>query len=154
MECIFYNPKEIRFADGLHGWKCMCELSSGLAFQDEIEYEFNDFTNNITIDVNSDLVDYIYPTLIITADNKTNPIDVTIINVSDNNRSMILKDITALTEIYIDCPVGSVIDSTGISLFNNLLDRKFLRLLSGENVLKISGINNIKIIYQNVRYIL
>jgi hypothetical protein len=154
LECVFYNAEEIRYAGGLYGWKCSCLLSSPVAFQDEIEYEYTDFTNDITIEVNSDLTDYIYPTLVLTASNETNPIDVTIKNVSDDNRSVALEGITALTEIYMDCPVGSVIDSTGKSLLDNLLDRKFLRLLPDENVLQISGVDSMKIKWQNVRYIL
>ena len=39
------------YADGLHGWKCTCTLSSGWAFQDEIEITYTDFTDNITATV-------------------------------------------------------------------------------------------------------
>ena len=142
------------YADGLHGWKCTCILSSGWAFQDEIEITCTDFTEDITVPVDSDNGEYIYPTLTFSATTTTNPISPTIINTSDNNRAMVVKDIPAQTEVYIDSAVGTITDNTGASLYPNLVDQKFLRLVNGDNVLQISGISELKIKYQNVRFII
>lgn len=60
VECVFTNPEAMFYADGLHGWKCTCTLSSGWAFQDEIEITYTDFTNDIVIPVDSDNGEYIY----------------------------------------------------------------------------------------------
>lgn len=154
VECVFTNPEAMFYADGLHGWKCTCTLSSGWAFQDEIEITYTDFTENITIPVDSDNGDYIYPTFTFSADATTNPISPTIVNTSDNNRTMEIKDIPAQTEVYVDSAVGTITDNTGTSLYSNLVDQKFLRLVNGDNVLQISGISELTIRYQNVRYIL
>ena len=154
VECVFTNPEAMFYADGLHGWKCTCTLSSGWAFQDEIEITYTDFTENITVPVDSDNGEYIYPTFTFSADATTNPIAPIIINTSDDNRTMEVKDIPAQTEVYVDSAVGTITDNTGASLYPNLVDQKFLRLVNGDNVLQISGISELTIKYQNVRYIL
>lgn len=154
VECVFTNPEAMFYADGLHGWKCTCTLSSGWAFQDEIEITYTDFTENIDIPVDSDNGEYIYPTFTFSVAATTNPISPTIINTSDNNRTMEIKDIPAQTEVYVDSAVGTITDNTGISLYPNLVDQKFLRLVNGNNLLSISGISELTIRYQNVRYII
>ena len=141
------------YADGLHGWKCTCTLSSGWAFQDEIEITYTDFTENITVPVDSDNGEYIYPTFTFSAA-ATNPVSPIIKNISDNNRTMELRDIEGQKEVYVDSAVGTITDNTGTSLYPNLVDQKFLRLVNGDNVLQISGISELTIRYQNVRYIL
>ena len=154
VECIFTNPEAMFYADGLHGWKCTCTLSSGWAFQDEIEITYTDFTENITVPVDSDNGDYIYPTFTFSTAATDSLMSPTIKNVSDNNRTMIVKDIKAQTEVYVDSAVGTITDNTGTSLYTNLVDQKFLRLVNGDNVLQISGISELTVKYQNVRYIL
>lgn len=154
VECIFTNPEAMFYADGLHGWKCTCILSSGWAFQDEIEITYTDFTENITVPVDSDNNDYIYPAFTFIADATTNPISPTIVNTSDNNRAMEIRDVPAQTEVYVDSAVGTVTDNIGTSLYSNLVDQKFLRLVNGDNVLNVSGISKLTIRYQNVRYII
>lgn len=154
VECVFINPEAMFYADGLHGWKCTCVLSSGWAFQDEIEITYNDFTEDIIIPVDSDNGEYIYPTFTFEAGVTTNPISPTIVNTSDNNRTMTVQDIPAQTEVYVDSAVGTITDSTGTTLYPELVDQKFLRLVNGDNVLTVSGISELTIKYQNVRYIL
>ena len=154
VECVFTNPEAMFYADGLHGWKCTCTLSSGWAFQDEIEITYTDFANDIVVPVDSDNGDYIYPTFTFSAAATTNPISPTIINTSDNNRAMEIKDIPAQTEVYVDSAVGTITDNAGTSLYPNLVDQKFLRLVNGDNVLQVSGISELTIKYQNVRFII
>ena len=158
VECIFTNPEAMFYADGLHGWKCTCILSSGWAFQDEIEikYTFDDSATEteITIPVDSDNGEYIYPTFTFSSAATTNPISPVIKNISDNNRTMELREIDAQKKVYVDSAVGTITDNTGTSLYPNLVDQKFLRLVNGDNVLQISGISELTIKYQNVRYII
>ena len=154
VECIFTNPEALFYADGLHGWKCTCILSSGWAFQDAIEVTYTDFTEDINITVDSDNGEYIYPTFTFLAGATTNPISPTIINTSDNNRTMEIKDIPAQTEVYVDSAIGTITDNTGVSLYPKLLNQKFLRLVNGDNVLTITGVSELTIKYQNVRYII
>ena len=154
VECIFTNPEAMFYADGLHGWKCTCTLSSGWAFQDEIEikYTFDDPTveTEITIPVDSDNNDYIYPTLVLSTASTASSI---INNISDNNREMQIKEIPVRT-IYIDSAIGTITDDTGISRYPNLVGQKFLRLVDGNNVLNVLGISELTIRYQNVRFII
>ena len=154
VECVFTNPEAMFYADGLHGWKCTCTLSSGWAFQDEIEITYTDFTNDIDIPVDSDNGDYIYPTFTFSAAATTSLTSPAIINTSDNDRTMTVKDIKAQTKVYVDSAVGTITDNTGKSLYTNLVDQKFLRLVNGDNVLKISGISELTVKSQNVRYII
>lgn len=154
VECVFYNPEELRYADGLHGWRCTCNLSSALAFQDEITLTFTDFTEPILIRTESDAQEYIYPTLVINTGNQTNPMDVSVRNTNDANRAMLLKGIPAQTVIYADCIAGTVTDNTYGSLYAHLTDQKFLRLLPGENHLVVTGADSLQITWQNLRYIL
>ena len=154
VECVFTNPEAMFYADGLHGWKCTCILSSGWAFQDEIEITYTDFTENITVPVDSDNGEYIYPTFTFSAVAADRPVSPAIVNTSDNNRTMEIKDIPAQTEVYVDSAVGTITDNTGTSLYPNLVNQKFLRLVNGNNVLQVTGISKLKIKYQNVRYIL
>ena len=154
VECIFTNPEAMFYADGLHGWKCTCIFSSGWAFQDEIEITYTDFTENIVIPVDSDNGDYIYPTFTFSTAATTNPISPTIVNTSDNNRTIEIKDIPAQTEVYVDSAIGIITDNTGTSLYPKLVDQKFLRLVNGDNVLNVSGIIELTVKYQNVRYII
>lgn len=153
VECVFTNPEAMFYADGLHGWKCTCILSSGWAFQDEIEITYTDFTENITVPVDSDNEEYIYPTFTFSAA-ATNPVSPIIKNISDNNRTMELRDIEGQKEVYVDSAVGTITDNTGTSLYPNLVGQKFLRLVNGDNVLNVSGISELTVKYQNVRYIL
>ena len=142
------------YADGLHGWKCTCTLSSGWAFQDEVEITYTNFTENIIIPVDSDNGEYIYPTFIFSTAATDSLMSPTIINTSDNNRTMTVKDIKAQTEVYVDSAIGTITDNTGASLYSNLVGQKFLRLVNGDNELQISGISELTIKYQNVRYII
>lgn len=67
LECVFYDPQRIEYADGLHGWKCTCECASQMALQEAItksftkEKETDDFPNPMVIKVDTDRNDYVYP---------------------------------------------------------------------------------------------
>jgi hypothetical protein len=67
---------------------------------------------------------------------------------------MEIKGIPAQTEVYVDSAVGTITDNTSTSLYPNLVDQKFLRLVNGDNVLQVSGISELTVKYQNVRYII
>ena len=143
VECVFTNPEAMFYADGLHGWKCTCILSSGWAFQDEIEitYTFDDPTveTEITIPVDSDNNDYIYPSFTM---------------VADNSRVMEVDGVPASTVISVLSEIGTIKDDTDQSLYSFLKGQKFLRLVDGNNIISVKGITSLTIHYQNVRYIL
>lgn len=158
VECIFANPEAMFYADGLHGWKCTCILSSGWAFQDEIEitYSFDDPTieTEIIIPVDSDNNDYIYPSFTMVADNSSAKMNIQLKNKSDNNRVMEVDGVPANTVISVLSSIGTITDDTNQSLYSFLKDQKFLRLVDGKNVISVKGIISLTIRYQNVRYII
>lgn len=146
------------YADGLHGWKCTCTLSSGWAFQDEIEitYSFDDPTieTEIIIPVDSDNNDYIYPSFTMVANNNSAQMNIQLKNKSDNNRVMEVDEVPANTVISVLSDIGVITDDTSQSLYGFLKDQKFLRLVNGDNVISVKGITSLTIRYQNVRYII
>ena len=158
VECVFANPEAMFYADGLHGWKCTCILSSGWAFQDEIEmeYTFDDpaVETEITIPVDSDNNDYIYPSFTMIADNSSAKMNIQLKNKSDNSRVMEVDRIPANTVISVLSDMGVITDNTSQSLYGFLKDQKFLRLVNGDNVISVKGITSLTIRYQNVRYII
>ena len=142
------------YADGLHGWKCTCTLSSGWAFQDEIEITYTDFTNDIIVPVDSDNGDYIYPSFTMIADNSSAKMNIQLKNKSDNSRVMEVDRVPANTVISVLSDIGVITDDTSQSLYGFLKDQKFLRLVNGDNVISVKGITSLTIRYQNVRYII
>ena len=146
------------YADGLHGWKCTCVLSSGWAFQDEIkiEYTFDNPTveTEITIPVDSDNNDYIYPSFTMVADNSSAQMNIQLNNKSDNSRIMEVDGVPADTIISVLSDVGVITDGTDQSLYSFLKAQKFLRLVNGDNIISVKGITSLTIHYQNVRYII
>lgn len=155
VECVFTKPIEIRKSGNLFGWKCTCTIASPMAVQDTIIDEYNDFNNNITIDVSSDYNGYTYPYVELKAGNTEVSTDIIIKNITDNNRPMKISSVTADTTLYIDCRVGSIIDSSGNSYYDKLADQRFLRLLQGDNELEITGdIDSVKFSWNNLKYLI
>jgi hypothetical protein len=158
VECIFTNPEAMFYADGLHGWKCTCILSSGWAFQDEIEitHGFDDPTieTEIIIPVDSDNNDYIYPSFSMVTDNSSAKMNIQLKNKSNNSRVMEIEGVPANTVISVLSDIGTIKDDTEQSLYGFLKDQKFLRLVNGDNIISVKGITSLTIRYQNVRYII
>lgn len=153
-ECVFFNPEEIRKSGNLFGWKCTCMLASPMATQEAVENEYTDFSENKVVNVNSDYNGYIYPYLKIKVGNTNPSANISIKNITDNNRLMQIDSVVADTVIYIDCGVGSITDSSNNSLYEKVLNQRFLRLLPGKNELEITGdIDNLKISWNNAKYI-
>lgn len=76
-------------------------------------------------------------------------------NITDNNRSMQIKSVTADSTLYIDCGVGSIVDSSNNSYYDKLANQRFLRFLQGKNELQIIGdIDSVKFVWNNMRYIM
>lgn len=153
VECVFQNPSEIRKSGNLFGWRCTCLLATPMAVQDPTEVEYTDFSQPITIDVDTDFKGYTYPYVEIKAGNSSPSADITIKNITDKNRSMQVKSVTAKSTLYVDCGVGSITDSSEYSYYDKLTDQKFLRLLPGVNTLEVTGdVEKLKLRWNNARY--
>lgn len=151
LECIFTNPHKLEYAEGTVGWRCTCLCSSSMAIQEDVTITYTDFTEDITINVDTDIDDYVYPYLVIEVDNSTN--DISIINKTDNNRAMTIQNPTATLVLYTDCAMGSIITSANVSYYDHIANQRFLRLLPGDNILSVSdNVSSIKFTWQNSRW--
>lgn len=155
VECVFTNPYEVRKSGHLFGWKCTCILATPMAVQDAIEKTYTDFSSNVILSISSDTDEYTYPYIEIKAGNSSTSTDITIKNITDNNRAMRINNVTADATLYIDCGVGSIIDSSDNSYYDKLKDQRFPRLLQGDNALSVTGdIDSIKFVWNNMKYIM
>lgn len=160
MECIFYNPEEIRFADGVHGYKATGLLTSIMAVQEEVEYVFTSFIDSstsqllpLTVRVDSDIDDYVYPVMEITmASGSTSNVIIT--NNTDNARVFRLNSVLAQETVLVDNAIGTVYTEAQVSLYDNLVNKRFFRLLPGDNEFTVSGnVASLKIRFSNARYL-
>lgn len=151
LECVFSNPQKIEYAEGTVGWRCTCMCSSTMAIQEKVEKTLSSFDSDITLNVDTDIQDYVYPYLVITCgDTKS---DITITNKSDNNRAMQIKDATAKVVLYADCAIGTIVNNANTEYYDKLVNQKFLRLLPGANTLSVTGaVTSIKISWNNARW--
>lgn len=151
LECVFCNPEKIEYAEGTVGWRCTCMCSSTMAMQEKVEVTATSFSSDITLNVDTDIQDYVYPYLVITCGNTK--ADVTITNKSDNNRAMQIKDATAKAVLYADCAVGTIVNDANAEYYNKLVNQHFLRLVPGENIISVTGgVSSVKFTWNNARW--
>lgn len=151
LECVFCNPEKIEYAEGTVGWRCTCMCSSTMAIQEKVEVTANSFSSDITLNVDTDIQDYVYPYLVITCGNTK--ADVTITNKSDNNRAMQIKDAAANAVLYADCAIGTIVNNANTEYYNKLVNQRFLRLVPGENIISVTGgVSSIKFTWNNARW--
>jgi phage-related protein len=114
------------------------ECDSQFAWVDEsITYENGSIEETIRLQVNSDdKYNYLLPTVVITPDCGIN--SFSIINVTDNNREVVIDNVSSGEVITMDSK-HNIITSTIPRNFSEDFNYKFIRLLSGENELQISG---------------
>lgn len=156
LNCRFVNPERLEGNGGVVGYKFTVECDSCMAWQDPVLYNYtlghtSESSNSIiTVTPDSDLNDYIYPTVTITM----GPVggDVIISNNSD--------DASRLTSFVGLSPNATVVmKGDGINYISGdyylkFYDRNFIRLLDGDNKLSVLGnVNSISFEFQNRRYV-
>ena len=155
LNCVFYNPVEVRAANGLRGWKATCLTDGIMAVQDEVTFTATDFTGNITVNVDTAIDDYTYPQMELVLGSDADTITVTITNTSDDNRQMIIENVNPQAILTIDNEVGTITDDSDNSLYGKLVNKRFLRLLPGKNVLTVSGkVASLTFKFSNARWTL
>lgn len=156
VDCVFYSPQEIRFADGLHGYKATFLAATPMAVQEEVTYSFSGLADaqTITIPCRTDIEDYVYPILGITTKTSVSPVTVTLTNTSDANRVTQLEGIPSGTKFTMDCIVGTVLDNTHTSLYSKFSNRHFFRLVPGSNIVTVSGVADLTVRFENARWFL
>ena len=116
-----------------------------------MEVTATSFSSDITLNVDTDIQDYVYPYLVITCGNTK--ADVTITNKSDNNRAMQIKDATAKAVLYADCAIGTIVNDANAEYYNKLVNQHFLRLVPGENIISVTGgVSSVKFTWNNARW--
>lgn len=147
--CRLINPEKIEWNGGVIGYKCTLESDSPYLWQDAVEVSFNisSTTQNFTVNIDSDLNDYIYPTVTIEMGQAGG--DVNIMNNTDDSTR-----ITKFTGISANANIIMKGDINYISgdYYTKFATRNFIRLLDGENIFTINGdVKTIKFEYQNRR---
>lgn len=155
LNCRFINPEKIEGNGGIMGYRFTVECDSYLAWQDPIskEFSFSDVeetsNQNITISVDTDTTDYIYPKVTIHMASSGGSFNI--VNHADNSsRLTSMVDLSANATVVIDGTVNYVSDG----YYERFEHRNFVRLLDGDNALSITGaVSSITFEWQNQRYL-
>lgn len=140
LNCRLINPERVEGNGGIVGYKATLEADSSMFWQDAItkRYAVNNgsanATRNITVTVDTDLDEYIYPKVTIQLGSVGGNITI-----SNNN-----DDSSRLTKFVDMSPRSSVVMKGELNYVSGqyylkFADRNFIRLLDGENTLTILG---------------
>ena len=153
LNCRFINAEKLEYNGGVVGYKATLEADSSMFWQDAIIKTFtinNDdpsLSSQITVKVDSDMDDYIYPKVVFTLGSYGG--DVIIANHSD--------DSTRLTK-FVGLPTYAQITMKGdlnyISgqYYEKFYKSNFIRLLDGNNNISVTGdVRSITFEFQNRR---
>lgn len=170
LNCVLVNPERIVSGDGVVGYRCTVECDSGYAaYEVTKRYEFDDVYNNpiphfhrIVVSVDSDVDDYTYPSIAIqTKDNASN------IRVQNETALLSEDDYVSfrVRENLTDYVIGKVkiemdgntkmVTTDGEQLDDHTeFNRKFLRLVNGDNLIAVAGrVESFEIRWVNRRYL-
>lgn len=140
MNCRLINPEKIEYNGGIVGYKATLETDSGMFWQDPIKKEYNvgnssaTAISNITVNVDTDMDDYIYPKVTFKMGGVGGRVLITN-NHDDSTR------ITEFDEISPDASVTMKGDLNYISeqYYEKFCRKNFIRLLDGINIFTIIG---------------
>ena len=148
LNCRMINPTKLEYNGGIIGYRFTIECDSGFLWQEPVTKTFT--SGNITLYVDTDTNDYVYPRVTVVASG-TGSCSVTIINNTDNSqRHTALEGLTSGNVIILDGKTNYVSGSA----YDNFTKKNFVRLLDGENRLTVSGnFSQITFEWQNMRYL-
>lgn len=140
LNCRFNNPEKIEYQDGVVGYKATIEADSDMFWQDETVklYSVNNKTTSsssiVTVDVDTDLDEYIYPK--VTIEMGSTGGDIIIANNSDDSTRF-----TKFTDIgaYATLIMKGELNYISGEYYEKFEKRNFIRLLNGENKLMVMG---------------
>lgn len=153
LNCRLINPEKIESDSGVIGYKAVLEADSNMLWQDAVTKEFiinnesAESTSVISVEVDTDTNDYVYP--IVTIKLGTIGGDIIIANNADSS--------TRLTKFVSMSPSSTIIMKGEINYVSNdyylkFVNRNFIRLLDGTNNLTVMGnVEKITFEYQNRR---
>lgn len=149
--CRFLNPERIETGNGLVvGYKCTMECDCGFLTQDTISKTFSiSSPQTITVEINDDTKDYIYPKVTIQIGSTGG--DITIRNITDDStRFTSFSGLTANTQLILDGRINYVSGQN----YSKFAYQNFIRLLDGENSISITGdVTSIKFEWNNKRFL-
>lgn len=154
INCRFINPEKVEYNGGIIGYKVTVETDSNMFWQDatiktyEIDNPDSDSSSVITVDIDTDMNDYVYPKVTITMGDVGG--DIIIANNTDNSdRYTKFKKLSAYANINMNGELNYINDD----YYTLFASRNFIRLLDGENKLTIMGnIKTIKFEYSARRF--
>ncbi len=154
LNCRLVNPEKIEGNGGVVGYKATLEADSNMFWQEPIEQVFvvensaSNASSNITITIDTDLDEYIYPKVTIQMGNSGG--DVIIVNNSDDSsRQTKFVDLGSLATIVTKGGLNYVSGQ----YYEKFADRNFIRLLDGVNTFTITGdVKTIKFEYSARRF--
>lgn len=136
LNCLFTEGEMIEVDGGIVGYKVIITMDSVMAWEDAQTQSFtlSGSTNTCSVNVDSDINDYIYPVVSITTGGSGG--NISIYNNSDDaTRFTSFTGVPANTTFFMDSTTNHLSNLT-YSYFN---DRNYIRLLNGENNFYITG---------------
>lgn len=140
LNCRLVNPEKLEYNGGITGYKVTLEADSNMYWQDAITktYSINNASVNassvVTINVDTDLDEYIYPKVTITLGGVGGDIIITN-NSDDSSRLTKFVELSANTTIVMKGELNYVSGQ----YYEKFYNRNFIRLLDGENTLTVTG---------------
>lgn len=154
LNCRFVSPEKIEANGGVIGYKFTVECDSHMAWQDPVLIENvcnisgTVGTKTITINVDSDLSEYIYPIVKITTGAVGGNIYITN-QTDDASRITKFNNLSSNTEITMNGEINYLSGN-----HNNFEIPNFIRLLNGSNTFLLQGnIKSISFKWQNRRFL-
>lgn len=140
LNCRLVNPEKLEGNGGIVGYKATLEADSNMFWQEPIEQIFSvdnkdeSASSNITLTVDTDLAEYIYPKVTIQVGSSGG--DIVIVNNNDSSiRLTKFVDLGARANIVMKGELNYVSGQ----YYEKFADRNFIRLLDGENTFTIVG---------------
>ena len=158
--CHLIDPQLTYVGNYCHGIKCKVQCDAPWAWQNEKSYVISPAEEDMTDAISyvwrhyndSDDTDYTYPVLEFKMKNRVvGEGRCSIVNEDDNDREFLFSKLQPNEIITVDCRHQSIESSTGLLRSENF-NKKFLRLVSGVNRLKLTGeFEYLKMTYKNAR---
>lgn len=156
LNCVFTNVERIEACMGnqgygIYGFKVTIKCDAPWAWEDEQTSTYTSFSPYAVFHNISDCNDYMYPKIQIKTGASGG--DITIQQVTDNNRLTTIKNLVA-SETVILTPYPKMVNSSILVNHYEDFNKKWLRFLVGENRFTVTGnVAELKIIYMNARVV-
>lgn len=137
LNCRLINPERIEGNGGVVGYKATLEADSNMFWQDPVIKKFilnGGTSTNITVKVDTDLDEFIYPRVTIQVGNNGGDIVITN-NSDDSSRTTKFVGMSPLSSVTMKGEINYISGQ----YYLKFADRNFIRLLDGENTFTILG---------------